>query len=50
MRLLKALVNFVVATLLGALGNALFGGWGLLIGFVAGGVSAWWVARRIFDE
>ncbi len=50
MKLLKVLVNFVVATLVGALGNTLFGGWGLLIGFVAGGVSAWWVARRIFDD
>ena len=43
-------VILVVATLVGALGNTLFGGWGLLIGFVAGGVSAWWVGRRIFDE
>lgn len=49
MRLLKALVSFVVATLVGALGNQLFGAFGLVVGFVAGGVAAWWVARRITD-
>ena len=49
MRLLKILVNLVVATLVSALGSKLFGAWGLIAGFVAGGVAAWWVAARVFD-
>jgi hypothetical protein len=49
MKLLKTLVNLVVATLVGALGNRLLGAWGLVAGFIAGGVAAWWVARRMFD-
>jgi hypothetical protein len=48
MRLLKLLVNFVVATVVGALGNAVLGPWGLVVGFVAGGWAGWWVARRLF--
>jgi len=48
-RLLKVLVNLVVATLAGALGSKLFGAWGVIVGFVAGGVAAWWVGRRVFD-
>ena len=47
MRLLKTLVAFVVATLVGALGNQVFGAFGLVVGFIAGGVAAWWVARRL---
>lgn len=49
MTLLKTLVSFVVATLVGVLGSQLFGAFGMVIGFVAGGVAAWWVARRITD-
>lgn len=49
MKLLKALVNLIVATLVGALGNQLLGAWGMLVGFIAGGIAAWWVARRVFD-
>jgi hypothetical protein len=45
-KLLKALVSFVVATLVGAAGNQLLGAFGLVLGFVVGGVAAWWVARR----
>jgi hypothetical protein len=48
MRLLKLLVNFVVATVVGAAGNALVGPWGLIVGFAAGGCAGWWVARRLF--
>ncbi len=50
MTLLKTLVNLVVATLVGALGDKLFGVWGMLLGFIAGGLAAWWVARRVFDS
>lgn len=50
MRLLKTLVSFVVATLVGVLGNQLFGAFGMVVGFVAGGVAAWWVARRVMGD
>jgi hypothetical protein len=49
MRLLKALINLIVGTLVGALGNQVFGAWGLVLGFIAGGLAAWWVARRLFE-
>ena len=49
MRLLKTLINLVVATVVSALGSKLFGAWGMILGFVAGGLAAWWVARRLFD-
>ncbi len=49
MKLLKVLVNLVVATLVGALGERLFGAGGMVLGFIAGGLAAWWVARRVFD-
>ena len=49
MKLLKTLVNLVVATVVSALGSKLFGAWGMLLGFVAGGLAAWWVARRVLD-
>lgn len=49
MRLLKTLVNLVVATLVGALGDTLLGAWGMVVGFIVGGLAAWWVARRIVD-
>lgn len=47
MRLLKILVNLIVATLVGVAGEKLLGAWGLMLGFIAGGVAAWWVARRV---
>ena len=47
MKLLKTLVSFIVGTLAGALGNKLFGPFGAVLGFIAGGVAAWWVAQRI---
>jgi hypothetical protein len=49
MRLLKTLINLIVATLVGALGEKLLGAWGMLVGFIAGGLAAWWVARRMLD-
>jgi hypothetical protein len=45
--LLKTLINFVVGTLVGALGNWLFGPFGAILGFIAGGLAAWWVVRRM---
>jgi hypothetical protein len=49
MKLLKLLINFVVATLASVLGENLFGPWGMLLGFIAGGVAAWWVVAHWFD-
>ncbi|MGH7674011.1 MAG: hypothetical protein ACREMV_01960 [Gemmatimonadales bacterium] len=50
MRLLKILVNLIVATLVGAAGEKLLGVWGLILGFIAGGLAAWWVARRVLPD
>lgn len=47
MKLLKILVSFIVGTLAGVLGSKLFGPFGAILGFIAGGVAAWWVAQRI---
>lgn len=47
MKLLKALISFVVGTLAGAVGSKLFGPFGGILGFIAGGVAAWWVAQRM---
>lgn len=47
MKLLKALVSFIVGTVVGAVGNKLIGPFGAVVGFIAGGVAAWWVVRRL---
>jgi len=47
MRLLKALVSFIVGTLAGALGSKVLGPFGGVLGFVAGALAAWWVAQRM---
>ena len=47
MKLLKTLVSFVVGTIAGAIGSKLFGPFGAILGFIAGGVAAWWVAQRM---
>lgn len=47
MKLLKTLVAFIVGTLVGALGDKLIGPFGGVLGFIAGGLAAWWVVRRI---
>jgi hypothetical protein len=49
-KLLKALVSFIVGTIAGAGANALIGPFGGVLGFIAGGVAAWWVARRVFGD
>jgi len=50
MRLLKALVSFVVGTIAGVLGNKVLGPFGAVFGFIAGGLAAWWVARRVLGD
>jgi hypothetical protein len=47
MKLLKALVSFIVGTIVGALGSKAIGPFGGVLGFIAGGVAAWWVVQRI---
>ena len=47
MKLLKGLINFTVGTLAGVLGNWLFGPFGAILGFIAGGLAAWWVVRKM---
>ncbi len=47
MRLLKTLVSFIVGTIAGAIGSKLIGPFGAILGFIAGGVAAWWVAQKI---
>jgi hypothetical protein len=49
-RLLKALVSFIVGTIVGVLGDKLIGPFGAVLGFIAGGVAAWWVAQRVLGE
>jgi hypothetical protein len=50
MRLLKTLVSFVVGTIAGVLGNRVLGPFGAVFGFIAGGVAAWWAARKVFGD
>jgi hypothetical protein len=51
MKLLKSLVSFVVGTIVGALGSKVMGAWGGLLGFIVGGLAAWWVVQKmaLFD-
>lgn len=49
MKLLEGLVNLAVATLVSAGGEKLFGPWGMILGFIAGGVAGWWVVTRYVD-
>lgn len=50
MKLLKILVSFIVGTIVGVLGDRLIGPFGGVLGFIAGGVTAWWVAQRVLVE
>lgn len=50
MKLLKMLVTFIAATVLGAAGAELFGLFGGLVGSALGGVVGWWVARRLMPD
>lgn len=47
MKLVRTLVTFIAATVLGTVGQKLFGPFGMLLGSVAGAVIGWWVARRL---
>jgi len=49
-KLLKILVSFIVGTIVGVLGDRLIGPFGGVLGFIAGGVTAWWVAQRVLVE
>ena len=45
--MLKLLVTFIAATILGALGQQLLGIYGMLLGSAAGAIIGWYVARKI---
>ena len=45
--MLKTLVTFIAATLLGYVGQQLFGLYGMLFGSLAGSIVGWYVARRV---
>jgi hypothetical protein len=45
--MLKMLVTFVAATILGALGQQVLGIYGMLLGSAAGAIIGWYVARKI---
>jgi len=45
--MLKALVTFVAATILGWLGSQVAGLVGMLVGSVAGAIVGWYVAKRV---
>jgi hypothetical protein len=49
MKLLKFLITFIAGTVLGTVGQSLFGLWGMLLGSVAGSVIGWWGARRLME-
>ena len=50
MNLLKVLITFVAATVLGALGQQLLGVTGMLLGSIVGMVFGWWAARRLLPR
>jgi len=45
--MLKMLVTFIAATILGALGQQVLGIYGMLLGSAAGAIIGWYVARKI---
>lgn len=45
--MLKTMVTFIAATVLGALGQKVMGTTGIFVGSIAGAVVGWYVARKI---
>jgi len=45
--MLKAMVTFVAATILGAVGAKAAGVFGMFVGSLAGAIVGWYVARRV---
>jgi len=50
MKLLKVLISFVVGTIASVLASNVFGAFGAVLGFIVGGVAAWWGAKRVLGE
>jgi hypothetical protein len=44
---LKTMITFIAATILGAAGSQLFGIWGAVLGSIVGMVFGWWAAKRL---
>ncbi len=45
--MLKALVTFIAATILGWLGSQVAGFFGMFVGSLAGAIVGWYVARKV---
>ena len=45
--MLKGMITFIAATILGAIGQALFGLWGMMLGSIGGSIVGWWAAKRL---
>jgi hypothetical protein len=45
--MLKGLVTFIAATLLGWFGNLVAGVFGMFVGSIAGAIIGWYVAKRL---
>jgi hypothetical protein len=47
MKLLRGLLTFIAGTVLGALGQQVFGTTGMVVGSIAGFFFGYWAARRL---
>jgi hypothetical protein len=47
MKLLRGLISFIVGTVLGTLGQKVFGITGMVLGSIAGIIAGYWGARRL---
>jgi hypothetical protein len=45
--MLKTMISFIAATILGGIGQWMFGLWGMVLGSIAGSVVGWWGAKRL---
>lgn len=48
--MLKMMITFIAATILGAIGSKLLGIWGMVLGSIAGSIVGWWGARRLIPR
>jgi hypothetical protein len=45
--MLKTMITFIAATILGYLGQQMMGMYGMILGSVAGAIFGWWAAKRL---
>ena len=48
--MLKMMITFIAATILGAIGQWMFGLTGMALGSIAGSVVGWWAAKRLMPR